>query len=186
MVKDEYVPNRNHYIANRNLKKLHGSGFEVAHDEPDIRGWKVVNMENIEIGKVDDLLFDADSRKVRYLAIKLNGKPLNLLSRDLLVPIGLAELDKRDDFVLLPDVTAGQLAALPDYKKGKVTVETERAIRTVFAGIANAPGKYGDDSQYAIDSRECCRDNYSNSDSTYLARRRPTTDTEDINPGEVD
>lgn len=187
MVKHEYVPDRKHYIANRNLKELHGSGFEVAHDEPDIRGWKVLNMENIEIGKVDDLLFDIDSRKVRYLAVKLNGKPLNLISRDLLIPIGLAELDKRDDFVLLPEVTAGQLAALPDYKKGKVTVETERAIRTVFAGVANNPDKYNSDSELAIDdSEQFYSDEYYNADRMYLPRRGSKTDTEDINPGELD
>ena len=186
MVKDEYIPNKEHYIANRNLKELHGSGFEVAHDEPDIRGWKIVNMENIEIGKVDDLLFDVDSRKVRYLAIKLNGKPLNLISRDLLIPIGLTELDRRDDFVLLPDVTAGQLAALPEYKKGKVTVEMERAIRTVFAGIANTPGKNANDTEYANDKEEFYNDDYYNADKLYLPRRRSATDTEDINPDKLD
>lgn len=185
-MKDQYAANRNQYIANRNLKELHGSDFEVAHDEPDIRGWKVVNMENVEIGKVKDLLFDIDSRKVRYLAIKLNGKPLNLISRDLLIPIGLAELDKKDDFVLLPDVTAGQLATLPDYKKGKVTVETERAIRTVFSGTKNID-RIGSSS----DANEEFYDNdYFNADRMYQPRRSINKEADDVipadrHPGEI-
>jgi sporulation protein YlmC with PRC-barrel domain len=178
MIKDQYVANRNQYMANRNLKELHGSDFEVAHDEPDIRGWKVVNMENIEIGKVNDLLFDIDSRKVRYLAIKLNGKPLNLISRDLLIPIGLAELDKKDDFVLLPDITVGQLASLPDYKKGKVTVETERAIRTVFSGTQNV-----DKSDHSADENEQFYDkDYFDADRMYRPRRGINKGPDDVVP----
>lgn len=180
MIKDQYAANKDQYIANRNLKELHGSGFEVAHDEPDIRGWKVVNMENIEIGKVKDLLFDIDSRKVRYLAIKLNGKPLNLLSRDILIPIGLAELDKKDDFVLLPDVTAGQLATLPDYKKGKVTVETERAIRTVFSGTPTT----GRDDTYSESNEKFYDNDYFDADRMYQPRRGINKDPDDVIPAD--
>ena len=125
------------YIANKNLKELRGSGFEIMNGEPDIRGWKVRNLENQVIGRVDELLFDIVSLKVRYLVVKLDGKPINLISRDLLIPIGLAELEEEEDFVLFPDVTAGHLAALPEYKKGKVTVQTEQQIRAVFAGTEN-------------------------------------------------
>lgn len=139
------------YIANKNLKELHGSGFEVAKGEPDIRGWKVKDLANNVIGKVDDLLFDTVSLRVRYLVIKLDGKPINLISRPLLIPIGLAELNEKDDVVIFPDVTVGHLASLPEYKKGEVSVQTERAIRTVFADIENRPatnGYYDDDEFY--------------------------------------
>ena len=48
-------------IANLNLKELRSSGYEMRDGEPDIRGWKVKNNQNIEIGKVDELLFDVQS-----------------------------------------------------------------------------------------------------------------------------
>ena len=175
MTKEQYVVNKEQYVANRNLKELHGSGFEISHDEPDIRGWKVRNMENKVIGKVSDLLFDISSRKVRYMVIKLDGKPLNLISRDLLIPIGFAELHEKEDFVLLPDVTAGHLASLPDYKKGKVTVETERAIRTVFSGIEN---------DYPLEGEEFYDHDHFNEDRMYLPRRRlPVKDIHGTEPG---
>lgn len=120
-------------IVNGNLKELHSSGFEMRDGEPDIRGWKVKNNQNQVIGKVDELLFDIESLRVRYLILDLEGKPLNLVSRDVVIPIGLAELDKADNIVLLPEVTVGHLASLPEYKKGHITIATEREVRRVFA-----------------------------------------------------
>ena len=122
-------------IANLNLKELRSSGYEMRDGEPDIRGWKVKNNQNIEIGKVDELLFDVQSLRVRYLILDLDGKPLNLVSRDVIIPIGLAVVDKPDKVVLLPEVSVGHLASLPDYKKGNLTIATEREVRNVFAPV---------------------------------------------------
>jgi hypothetical protein len=119
-------------IVNETLHELHVSGYEMAKGEPDIRGWNVINSLNQKIGKVKEVLFDVKSRKIRYLIVDLNGKPLNLLSRDVLIPVGLAELDERENVVYFPDVTVGHLASLPEYKRGKITYHTERQIRDVF------------------------------------------------------
>jgi len=122
-------------IANLNLKELRSSGYEMRDGEPDIRGWKVKNNQNIEIGKVDELLFDVQSLRVRYLILDLDGKPLNLVSRDVIIPIGLAVVDKANELVMLPEVSVGHLASLPDYKKGNLTIATEREVRNVFAPV---------------------------------------------------
>jgi hypothetical protein len=119
-------------VVNENLQELRSSGYEIADNEPDIRGWKLVDSHNVQIGEIKELLFDVVSKKVRYLIVDLNGKPLNLLSRDIIIPIGLADLDGTQNVVYIPDVTVGHLATLPEYKKGKVTFKTEREIRDVF------------------------------------------------------
>ena len=119
-------------IVNDTLQELHASGYEMAKGEPDIRGWKVINSPDQKIGKVKEVLFDVRSRKIRYLIVDLDGKPINLLSRDVLIPVGLAELDERENIVYFPDVTVGHLASLPEYKRGKITYHTERLIRDVF------------------------------------------------------
>lgn len=119
-------------IINEDLKDLKSSGYEIADGEPDIRGWKIINDANVKIGKVDELLFDVRYNKVRYLVVDLDGKPLNLASRDILIPIGLAELNENNKRVVISDITAGHLASLPEYKKGKVYFRTEREIRSVF------------------------------------------------------
>lgn len=123
--------------ANYSLTELHSSGYEIADGEPDIRGWKVRTNLNEEIGKVKELLFDTMSLRVRYLIVDLDGKRMNLIDRDVIIPIGLAELHEKDNIVLFPAVAVGHLASLPDYKKGKVTLETEREVRNVFAPAGN-------------------------------------------------
>jgi stress response protein YsnF len=115
------------------LYELKGSGYEIAEGEPDIRGWKVKNLQGRTLGEVEELLFDVESYKVRYLIINLDGKPLNLVSRKIIMPIGVAELHEEGDDVILPTVTVGHLATLPTYKRGKITNETERTIRSVFS-----------------------------------------------------
>ena len=119
--------------ASNKLKELHSSGFEMRDGEPDIRGWKVKTSNSQEVGKVRELLFDTVSLRVRYLVMALDGKPLNLLSRDVIVPVGLVNVAQADKIVSLPAVTVGHFASLPEYKKGKVTMETERTVRKVFA-----------------------------------------------------
>lgn len=118
--------------VNEPLQELSSSGFEMADGDPDIRGWKVLSGVNQHLGKVTELLFDVNAQKIRYLIVDLDGKPLNLLSRDVIIPIGLAELDQKENVVYLEDITVGHLATLPEYKKGKVTYDTERAVRDVF------------------------------------------------------
>jgi len=123
---------REKVVVNETLQELRSSGYEMVKGEPDIRGWKVINSLNQEIGKVKEVLFDVKSRKIRYLIIDLNGKPINLLSRDVIIPVGLAELDEKENIVFFPDVTVGHLASLPEYRKGTITYQTERVIRDVF------------------------------------------------------
>ena len=152
-------------MVNGNLKELHSSGFEMKDGEPDIRGWKVKNNKNQTVGKVDELLFDTESLRVRYLILDLEGKPLNLISRDLLIPIGLAVLDRDDETVLLPEVTVGHLATLPEYKKGEVTIATEREVRKVFAP---AEGVEYEDPDY-FDPKEFYNNKYFDDQRMYQA-----------------
>jgi len=125
-------------IKDQRLQELRRSGYEIADDEPDIRGWQVRNLRGQVLGIVDELLFDVQSCKVRYLVLSIKGKPLNIVSRKVLVPIGLAELHEESDDVLLPDVTVGHLASLPAYNKTRFTSAREKATRNVFAGMEAA------------------------------------------------
>jgi len=140
-------------IAHR-LEELHGSGFEVVDGQPDIIGWNVKTRSGKKAGKVKDLLFEPESRKVRYLVIDLGNNELNLEEgRAVLVPIGIAELYTKTDHrrtsdvdpayeaydpaedgnvVFLPDVTAGQIDALPLYEKNHLSPHVEMAIRKIL------------------------------------------------------
>lgn len=122
--------------TNSRLQKLSGSDFEIADGQPDIRGWDVKDAQDRYIGEVDELLFDTQSMKVRYIIVDLDDNELDLEDRDVLIPIGMAELHEKGDDVVLPNVTAAQLAALPEYKEDNFSDESENSIRNVFSGAA--------------------------------------------------
>ncbi len=162
-------------IVNGNLKELHSSGFEMRDGEPDIRGWKVKNNQNQVVGKVDELLFDTESLRVRYLILDLEGKPLNLVSREVIIPIGLAVLDKADNLVLLSEVTVGHLATLPEYKKGHMTIATEREVRNVFAPSQGV--EYEDPDYY--DPKEFYNNKYFDDQRMYRSRVSEVDETDE-------
>jgi sporulation protein YlmC with PRC-barrel domain len=122
----------NKTIYNDHLVALQDSGFEIVDGETDVRNWSVVASENQLVGRVSELIFDEKSHRVVYLVVDINGKPLNLISRSVIVPIGLAEIDHKENLVIIPALTVGHLASLPLYEKGKISVDTENAIRSVF------------------------------------------------------
>lgn len=104
------------------------SDFGVVKGESDIRGWAVRNGNGRKIGAVNDLIIDAQERKVRYMVVDLKGNELELRSHKVLIPIGLAELDKNDGDVILPSVTLEQLRHLPTYDLNILDDTTERMI----------------------------------------------------------
>jgi sporulation protein YlmC with PRC-barrel domain len=130
---------------NRRLQELHGSDYEVADGQPDIRGWEVRDEQGRLIGKVDELIFDSRENKVRYMVINVkDSDELQLESRTVLVPIGLAVLEHKHDDVILQNVTPFQLRALPKYDKDDLGTKAERAISTVF-GRTDADAYAGND-----------------------------------------
>lgn len=130
-------------IHSSKLVELGNSRYEIVADEPDIRKWRVTNADGKVLGVVDELLVDRQLNKVRYIVLNMQGKALNLLSRRILIPIGIAQLDRVDDIVILPTIALDHLATLPTYKKGKLTFETERKIRNIFAP-SNTTADYDD------------------------------------------
>jgi hypothetical protein len=149
------------------LVALSNSRYEIVFDEPDIRKWKVRNASGKYLGFVSDLLIDPQVNKVRYIVLDLQGKPLNLLSRKILIPIGIAELDDMDDVVILPGITIEQLATLPTYGKGKLSIETERRTGYIFtrAGAANEEGDAQEEISYD--------DEYFNDNNLRNRKRKP-------------
>ena len=110
------------------LQELDRSDFEIVKGEPDIRGWDVKNTSGQKIGEVEELILDASEKKVRYMVVDLDDNQLKLNHRKVLVPIGLAELDERDDDVLIPNVAPQQFNELPDYDRNQLTPDVERRI----------------------------------------------------------
>ena len=123
------------------LEELSNSDYEIRDGEPDITGWSVFNNEGNKIGEVQDLLFDPESRKVRYIVLELQANGQDVLDddRQVLIPIGVAKLHTDEEQLTIPLASAEPLANLPAYESGNLTPETEVRIRGVFEGGSTAP-----------------------------------------------
>jgi hypothetical protein len=109
------------------------SDFEVAKGHPDIRGWRVDSANGVEVGKVHDLLIDIDQMRTRYLDVRLTREvAASPDDRDVLVPVGTAELAEGSDVVRLP-LTAERVGLLPLYDHGRLTHAHELEVRRHFS-----------------------------------------------------
>jgi len=117
------------------LQELSNSDFEIAEDQPDITGWEIFDSSGDYIGEVEDLIFDKESFKVRYIVTDLDGYELDE-EKYVLIPIGLVTLHETDDEVLLTEAISDRLPLLPAYEKGKITPAIEFEIREVLTGTA--------------------------------------------------
>jgi sporulation protein YlmC with PRC-barrel domain len=120
---------------NDRLEELDGSDFEIADHQPDITGWEIYDSVGDYIGDVEDLIFDVQALKVRYIITKLEGYELEEEKR-VLIPIGLVTLKEDKDEVLLTEAISAKLPFLPDYDGENITALDELQIRDVLTGTA--------------------------------------------------
>jgi photosynthetic reaction center H subunit len=160
--------------------------FEVAEGYPDVRGWRVDSADGVEIGKVHELLVDLDAMRTRYLDVRLTNEVAAAPEdRDVLVPIGAANVEQDHDVVRIP-LTAERVGLLPPYLHGPVTREDEYEVRRHFTfGRAAAAGAVAAPGEAASAARES-RDFYDNEayDDRRFFTSRQATKVSDA-PGDV-
>jgi len=158
-------------MKHRRLQELDRSDFEIVDGQPDIRGWDVKNSRGQKLGEVEDLVVDAKQKKVRYMVVDLDDNEVDLDDRKVLIPIGLAELHKDDDDVLLPGVQTEQLRGLPAYDEDHLNAETERRIcNTLGRTTGMAPKGEGMEPE-----PEFYKHDYFNDDNLYRHRLQENT-----------
>jgi sporulation protein YlmC with PRC-barrel domain len=110
------------------LVKIGDSSLTVANPAEDLRGFKVVDLDGEEIGKVDDLLIDEIERRVRMLQIA-HGGFLGIGESHYLVPVDAVKRVDADKVHIdrsrqsMSDVPgySPELAEKPDYYPGIYT-----------------------------------------------------------------
>lgn len=129
----------NGYHRTVNLEELSHSDFEIADHHPDIMGWEVVDSDGNEIGEVQDLIFDPQEGKVRYIVVDIETDQENHTGY-VLIPIGIVTLDDDEDEVIVPEQHTIALYTLPPYEKGKtISPVEELAVRYAFLGAGSLP-----------------------------------------------
>jgi sporulation protein YlmC with PRC-barrel domain len=156
------------------LEELSESDFEIVDGQPNIQGWDVFDSAGAKIGEVDDLLFNPQSRKVRYIVLDMENNDLDLEDGHVLIPIGVAELHENDDTVLIPEITVAQITSLPLYERGReITAETEAEIRKVFVRPI-----IGDGNGNVVPGGEFYEHEHFN-ETKFYGNRRPTAHLDD-------
>lgn len=116
------------------LQELSKSNFEISEEQPDIISWTIVDVNGDEIGEVTDVIFDMETKKVRYIVALLNLEE-DEDAKQVLIPIGIVDLDEAEDEVVMPEETVGFLNSLPVYKSGTIISPAEElAIHYAFLG----------------------------------------------------
>lgn len=110
------------------LVELRKSNFEVVKGDADIRGWKVKDLEGRRIGDVEELILDPVNKKVRYMVVDLDKNDFKWEDKKVLIPIGLAELHRKDDDVILPHVNTSLIGEIPVYDRDHLDGNYERKI----------------------------------------------------------
>ena len=85
-----------------------------------------------KIGAVDDILVD-DAGKIRYLIINTGAW---IFSKQVLLPVGRAQIDYKGRRITAGDLTRAQVEALPQYDGKAVEYEQEEQVRGVYRPAA--------------------------------------------------
>ncbi len=125
------------------------SDYKVSSDDPDVRGWKVKDVDNRVIGKVDNLLVNKNTERVVYLDVEVdksiieaNHDPYRssasegvheFVNKDgeehIIIPIGLVKLNENDKVVNTDQVNHRTFAETKRIKKGStVNREYEKVV----------------------------------------------------------
>jgi hypothetical protein len=127
--------------TNKNLFNLDAlSGYKVAENYNDVRGWSVKDANNRTIGKVNHLLVNKTDERVVYLDVevdetfikeehntyqsKLNEGVHEFLNKEgethLIIPIGMAVIDAKNKLVTTNQIDSSTFAKTNRFKKGDV------------------------------------------------------------------
>lgn len=107
------------------LQPLRSLGdFRIAKGEPDIRGWTVRTLNGSEVGKVDDLLVDADAGEVVMMDVEMRAS-----ERHLQLPMRTAQLDHDAHRVIVDSGDVQRYGSLDDVQTDR---ERQRELDQYF------------------------------------------------------
>lgn len=153
--------------------------YEVADGNADIRGWDVRTQDGREVGTVEELIVDTAALKARYMEVKLDrdfagGDE----ERWALIPIGTAQLDEKEDEVIVDRVPAAGFLTREERSREPLSRETELSLRELYGatstGLAADAALESEDDFYGHtlydDERIRRRDRSETRDDPYLTR----------------
>lgn len=106
--------------------------YRVCADDPDPRGWNVIDTNDILVGTVSDLIVDPAGLIARYIVCSVTRGA----TRSVLIPTGFVRLDKDNSIVQLDFVTAADVDQLPAFTGLPLSTEETARLEKVITGVA--------------------------------------------------
>ncbi|WP_276496263.1 PRC-barrel domain-containing protein [Pontibacter litorisediminis] len=104
--------------------------YKIAKDNPDVLGWRVIGADGESLGMVRDLIVDTQAMKARYLSVVADRRFFNAGDdQQLLIPIGVAALDKKGKKVFVSAIDSNSVGNYPIYPGGPITEDYEYQVR---------------------------------------------------------
>jgi len=137
--------------TNKNLFNLDElSGYKVAENYNDVRGWDVKDANNRTIGKVDHLLVNKLAERVVYLDVEVDETLIEegfntyqtrvsdgvheFLNKDgenhVIIPIGMANIDEKNKWVNTGQIDSSSFAKAKRFRKGDA-IDFEYELNTI-------------------------------------------------------
>ncbi len=98
------------------LVRLSRVTYQLAEGQPDAMGWRVADMEGVIVGRVADMLADAATGQIVFVAINTEES-----SRTALVPVEGMYLDMAHDLLIVPAMEE-DIRNCPDFTEEVVDV----------------------------------------------------------------
>jgi sporulation protein YlmC with PRC-barrel domain len=120
-----------HTERHHNLVKMSDADFRLEEPWQDIRGLDVYDVNGEQIGSVEDLYVDRDSRLPRFLEVSAGGF-LGIGKKHFLIPIEEVSRDMDEDRVTL-NQRREKVVDSPDFDPDEVSnPDIQRAIRAYY------------------------------------------------------
>jgi hypothetical protein len=136
------TPDNMHVLPLREMKDVE---LKIA---PDFRGWTVKLSDGVNLGTVNRLFLDKTAQQLRYLEVKVDanlGMPQLADTPQLMIPVGRAQLDPKDDVVMLPTLNKTNVVNVPKPSADMPTHEFELSLAKWFGAKQAAPQLYTDE-----------------------------------------
>jgi len=126
------------------------SGYKISDGYPDVRNWQVKDIDDRVIGKVNNLMVNAETERVVYLDVEVdesiidakhdpyarsnNGEIHKFVNKDgenhIIVPIGLVDFNEDSDYVYTDVIDHRTFAETKRYRKGD-TIERDYEVHVM-------------------------------------------------------
>lgn len=107
--------------------------YKVSGEDPDVRGWSILDRDRNEFGRIEELIVDPEKEKVRYLDVVPNTKQsVDEGDLHMLIPVGAARIVNDENKVIVDGIDRARLDSYPMYRGDYISRDTELLVVESF------------------------------------------------------